>query len=113
MDDEIEKFLARLRDAHPSISEIFKNGGCFELFRILRVLYPTAEAWYAWHGGHVYTKIGKYWYDIDGKHVKVIDKIAFEIMADPGQMHRAFKWKRQMVKFAKTSATALHTVKDD
>lgn len=111
MDDEIEKFLARLRDAHPSMPDIFKYGGCFELFRILRVLYPNAEAWYAWQQGHVYTKIGEYWYDIDGKHVKIIDKIAFKRMDDPGQVHRAFKWKKSFNKFV--DAKSLQIVKDD
>jgi len=46
----------------------FTDGGCFQLYKVLKELYPEAEAWYDYIDGHVYTKIGDTLYDIHGAH---------------------------------------------
>jgi len=53
-----------IKDAHKR----FHTGGCFQLYRILKHIYPLAEAWYDPIAGHVYTRIDDGFYDIDGKH---------------------------------------------
>lgn len=64
---EPEKFLARLREAHPEIEGIFLEGGCFELFRIMRTLWPQARPWHDIVAGHVYVEVDGDLYDIRGK----------------------------------------------
>lgn len=44
----------------------FQSGGCFQLYRILKSLFPEAVALY--DGNHVYTQIGNVAYDINGDH---------------------------------------------
>ncbi|QSM00758.1 hypothetical protein YerA41_057 [Yersinia phage YerA41] len=51
--------------------EIFTQGACFDLYKILKSIYPDAESWYDPIVGHIYTRIGKYWYDIRGIHYKL------------------------------------------
>ena len=67
MEDDVERVLSAIRDCHPDMHLIYKFGGCYRLYLLLRVCWPEAEAW--WDRSHVYTKIGKVWYDIDGKHI--------------------------------------------
>lgn len=61
----IRGFLDTLRQSHEHMRGVFRLGGCYELYRILRSLEPEAEPWYI--DGHVYTRIGCRWYDIDGE----------------------------------------------
>ena len=56
--------IAALRNSHEHARGIFRHGGCYELYRILRSVWNDAEAWYI--DGHVYTKIDGRLYDIDG-----------------------------------------------
>lgn len=65
-----EALIARLRGAHPDMEWIFMRGSCFELYEILRVVWPEAEPWYSQIEGHVFVKIGPWWYDIRGRHRK-------------------------------------------
>ena len=48
-----------------TIKNIYTDGACFELYRILKTIFPHAEAYY--DGSHVYTKIGNKFYDINGE----------------------------------------------
>jgi len=93
INNPIERFLARLRDVHPIMLYIYQRGGCYELFLMLREIWPEAEAWYAEAEGHIYTKIGNHWYDIRGQHVAVKDKIHFGPL-EVHRQHGAFSWKK-------------------
>lgn len=89
--DRVETFLSRLREAQPEFMDYrFRHGGCYQLFLILQCIWPDAKPWYAWSEGHIYTKIGPWWYDIRGKHVRVSDPIAFE----PYQKRTGHRWLR-------------------
>lgn len=89
-----ESFIAILRASDPVFMlDLFKNGGCWHLFTILRAVWPEAEPWLAWEQGHVYTKIGPAWYDIEGKHIAVDDGIAFTRM-DLQKARKAARWLR-------------------
>ncbi len=67
MHDRVERFLAILRDTHSSMVPIYTQGGRFHLYRILREIWPQAEAHYCVPEGHVYTRIDERWYDIKGR----------------------------------------------
>lgn len=64
----IELFLSRLREAHPDMETLFLHGSCYELFNVMRVLWPQAEPWYVIEEGHVYVKVDQWFYDIRGRH---------------------------------------------
>jgi hypothetical protein len=64
----IETVLSRLRGAHPDMETIFMHGSCFELYGVMRAIWPDSEPWYQPIEGHVYTKVGSHLYDIRGKH---------------------------------------------
>ena len=66
---EILRFITTLRESHPSMSYIFKNGACFELYKLLKYQYPETECHYDPEGIHVYAKIDGVFYDIDGAHL--------------------------------------------
>ncbi len=66
-----ERFLALLREAHPVMVPLFMRGGCYQLFLILRELWPGALPWYDWREGHVYTEIDNKFYDIRGQHAQL------------------------------------------
>ena len=57
-------FLARLREAHPGMRLVFTRGGCFELYQVMRAIWPDAEPWYDFEKAHVYTRIGPFFYGI-------------------------------------------------
>jgi hypothetical protein len=65
--NSVERFLAALRDSVPNAVEVFTNGNCFKLFRLLRTVYPQANPYYRIVAGHVYTEIDGDYYDIEGK----------------------------------------------
>ena len=68
--DRIKEMITALRESRPDMVEIFTEGWCYHLFLIIRALEPTAQPWYQTNPGHVYTKVGKYWYDIRGKYLR-------------------------------------------
>lgn len=60
-------FIALLRASDPVfMKNLYLNGGCYHLFKILKAVFPDAECWWSPREQHVYTKIGKRFYDIRG-----------------------------------------------
>lgn len=93
--DRVERVLARLRESAPvAMDELFRNGACYQLYLMLREIWPEAEPWYAWKEGHVYTRIGGAWYDIRGKHVSVHDDVAFARLDPRTRAHRWLSRRR-------------------
>lgn len=69
----------------------FTNGGCFQLYLMLKSIWHDAEAWYDAIDGHVYTKISGRYYDIKGI---ANDTDQLEKMCDMGAVYeKAFTWK--------------------
>jgi len=61
------KLIRLLRESDPVyMRNLYCRGACFHLYRILRVVWPDAEPWFDDNIGHVYTRIGARWYDIEG-----------------------------------------------
>lgn len=76
---QIINFLRELKASDETIVKIYTYGSCFRLYKMLKVLYPQAQALYSHSDGHWITKIDKYYYDINGriseKYVKEKDYI--------------------------------------
>ncbi len=66
MKPRIEVFIARIREAHPQMVNIFTRGSCFDFHLILQEVWPEAIAFYDMDNGHVLTEIGGVLYDIEG-----------------------------------------------
>jgi len=61
---KILNIIAAIRESHPEMVNIFSFGGCYNLFSILRLIFPEAVAWT--NADHVITQIGNKFYDITG-----------------------------------------------
>lgn len=62
-----EKLLAAVRDLHPDMEYMCKNGGCYSLFLVLKSVFENAVPYYSQVEGHVYTHIDGKFYDITGR----------------------------------------------
>lgn len=69
--ESLLNLIKAIRDSHPDMVYLYTQGQCYNFYKILKAVYPNAEAWYAQVEGHVYTKIGSLWYDIRGEHTQV------------------------------------------
>lgn len=74
---------------------LYTQGGCYELFLLLREIFPDAEPWYDQVEGHVYTKIGNAYYDIKGKRYR-LNETACPMTDEPNWMKRAHRWKKSL-----------------
>lgn len=66
----------------------FKNGGCFQLHMVLKMIWHDAVAWY--DGEHVITQIENSYYDIDGP--RLLPEKAVRMDEDITLLARAFSW---------------------
>lgn len=73
MRSKVVALITTIRNSHPDMEELYLFGQCYNFFLILRSQFPEAIPYYDTMEGHVYTKIGKYWYDIRGVHYRVSD----------------------------------------
>lgn len=64
------QFLDMLRTAHPDMQWLFMQGQCYNLWRIVRTVFPEAKCLYSMNEGHVYIEYRGKLYDIRGKHVR-------------------------------------------
>lgn len=62
------KLIDAIRNSTPYMHVIYTNGSCWKFHEILKVVYPEAIPYYMYDedGGHVLTKIGDKFYDING-----------------------------------------------
>lgn len=96
--NQVEKFLARLRDSHPDMEHIYTQGGCFELFLIMRTIWPQARCYYAFNPGHVYIEIDGLFYDIRGKYVRPPNGAVDFAKTEPHIMAGAHRWSKRSFK---------------
>lgn len=62
--NEIENFIAIIRESHSQMVNIFSKGSCWNFFLILRKIYPDAIPYD--NQNHIVTKINGRFYDITG-----------------------------------------------
>ena len=74
-DEEVVKpleFINALRNSDDYIRDIYMNGGCYNLFKVLKVLYPNSVAFKVKiyntdkEYNHIVTRINNNFYDIEG-----------------------------------------------
>lgn len=95
--NQVEKLIDAIRNTHDTMQDDFMYGCCFELFKILRVVWPQAKPWYVYVEGHIYTEIDGKFYDIRGMHHKIGPMaVPLERGKDfkPHLFHNAFRWHR-------------------
>lgn len=68
--DKVLSFLKALKDSDFFVEHIYTCGGCYQLYKVLKTLYPQAVPYRCTYMAHVITKIDDFFYDIGGE-VKV------------------------------------------
>ena len=61
--NKILEIITEIRNSHSEMVNIFSKGSCYNLFLILKLVFPEAEAYY--NSDHIITKIGEKFYDIN------------------------------------------------
>ena len=59
------EFISLLRNSFEGSVKVYTQGSCYQMFLILKALYPSAIAFY--DSDHIITKIGEKYYDITGE----------------------------------------------
>ena len=65
--EKIISFLKALKDSDFFIEYIYTRGGCYQLYKVLKSLWPSAQPYLGVHMAHVITKIGDCYFDIHGE----------------------------------------------
>lgn len=65
MHADIEHFISTIRNSFIGSEKVFTSGSCYQFYKILKCVWPDAEAYY--DSDHVITKINGRFYDIKGE----------------------------------------------
>lgn len=65
---DVIRFLDALRASHQDMETVFTQGQCYNLFLLMRTVWPEAKAFYSMAEGHVYVEVGGAFFDIRGRH---------------------------------------------
>lgn len=65
----ILEFIDTVRNSFIGADHVFTNGSCYQFFKILKLIFPDAQAYY--DNDHIITKIGNKYYDITGEVEKM------------------------------------------
>ena len=63
-----QKVCDAIRNSFKDAEFVYKNGSCYEFFKILRTIYPDAKPWT--DIDHVWTELNGKFYDIDGLRIE-------------------------------------------
>ena len=86
---EPDVIIGLIRNSFQDAAFVYTNGSCFELYKILKAIFPHAKAWT--NHDHVWTQIGSVWYDINGKREAGSEGLL--LMEDePKMFERAHHW---------------------
>lgn len=89
LDPDPIEVLGAIRDSFQDASFVYKNGSCFALYRILKVIFPHARAWT--NIDHVWIEINGKFYDIDGARSAGSDGL-MPMDEDTRMFERAHRW---------------------
>jgi len=89
--DRVLLVLDTLRKASPFMVSIYLYGGCFQLYKLLKIYFPMARPLYDQIIGHVYTEIEGRCYDIEGE--KKREKHWIYIESEPNILRKADNWR--------------------
>jgi hypothetical protein len=62
---QIHNLIDAVRSSFVGSIQVYTNGSCYQFYKILRCVFPTARAYF--NIDHVITKIGNKYYDITGE----------------------------------------------
>jgi len=89
---DVNKIIQSIRESFRASITVYTMGNCYQLYEILKTIFPDAEAFES--GGHVFTKIDGEFYDIKGKNTnKNLD--FFPVLADRIESLSKNKWTDQ------------------
>lgn len=102
------KLIEAIRNSTPYMHVIYTHGSCWKFYEILKTVYPDAKPYYRHDhgGGHIITKIGRKYYDINGEVANKYQFLPFDEKHFPNYTHYAKNW---WCKFA-TLATAMEDI---
>jgi hypothetical protein len=83
------EFIRSLRESFTGAKVVYTNGSCYQLYLILKGLYPKAVAYYDDYSSHVYTRIGDKYYDIYGECTNPITLLIIKPLVDIPKVHEA------------------------
>lgn len=94
MERKILEFLKELRDSADIQYKIFTEGSCYKLFVLLKVVFPTAKAYWSDRCNHCITEIDGKYYDIGGKINKtyMLDNGYYLIPKGHEKGYKLLKW---------------------
>lgn len=109
----LEYVLRCLKDSHPAMEHIFKRGACFNLYTMLKPVFPGIEPFHD-NGCHVYIKYRGAFYDIDGRleDAMTISRLR-PVRSDMSIAGEAHKWHRQGLERKVTEKNAMLKVRRD
>ena len=81
--------IRHLRNTRDDFGYIFTHGGCYQLYLMIKAIYPEAEAYYSHSEGHVYTWLGEFFVDITGEILPPNDVVKM----DANLHRRARDWR--------------------
>ena len=67
MEEKVLSIITAIRESFGSSIAVYTCGNCYQLYEILKTIFPESEAYDI--GGHVWTKIDNNFYDIRGKQI--------------------------------------------
>ena len=70
--NKIERLLKAMRDSSDTIYSVYTEGSCYQLYKVLKTLYPKAKPYWSDKHNHAITKIKGEFYDIGGKLEKTM-----------------------------------------
>ena len=87
---KIEKFLKALRDSDFFIEHIYMNGGCYQLYKVIKSVFPDAEPYFSKELVHIAAMVDGKLYDIRGP----IDEktVGGFVLMTPEQCQEAESW---------------------
>lgn len=73
---DINNFINTLRDSDAYIKTIYLNGGCYQFYLLLNLLFCGCEAYITADKKHIVTKYKGKYYDVEGEFTdEVVTKI--------------------------------------
>ena len=94
--NDVTTLIQCIREATPGAEKIYTQGACFHLFLTLKLAFPEAECWYDGVYGHVYTKIGGRFYDINGE-ARLSESPIYPLLQEPRIYNEAFTWVHRVI----------------
>ncbi len=62
---KVLSFIRTVRNSFIGADKVYKNGSCYQFYKILKTVFPEAKAYY--NVDHCITKISNKYYDITGE----------------------------------------------